>query len=341
MMTAGNGERPLRSVLLTLSVPEPALKTLRTEFPDVLFVVPGGDTDNEGRYREAPKPPTADELQVADAVIGWNIDTESLAHATQLRWVHAASAGVEQFDAEAFRGRNIMLTNSRGVSAPNMAEHVIGMMIALARRFPSLVQAQAKREWRDDQTHREVRELQGQTALIVGTGEIGRAIAQRLAAFAMRVHGVRRRPEAELPAGFDAMFGTDALPEALAGADHVIVTLPDTPDTRGFVGASAFAAMRDGTMIYNVGRGPVIDSAAMIAALESGRLGGAGLDVTDPEPLPVESPLWTMDNVLITAHTSGATPRHWERLGALIADNIRLIQRGERPRNLVDLEAGY
>jgi len=94
-------------------------------------------------------------------------------------------------------------------------------------------------------------------------------------------------------------------------------------------------------MIYNVGRGPVIDSAAMIAALESGRLGGAGLDVTDPEPLPSDSPLWTMENVLITAHTSGATPRHWERLGALIAENIRLIQRGERPRNLVDLEAGY
>jgi len=233
----------MRTVLLTLSVPEPALKTLRAEFPHLRFVVPGGDTDGEGRYRVSPQAPTTDELRDADALIGWNIDAESLAHATNLQWVHAASAGIEQFDAEAFRGRNIMLTNSRGVSAPNMAEHVIGMMIALARRFPSLVQAQAKREWRDDQTHREVRELQGQTALIVGMGEIGRAIAQRLAAFAMKVHGVRRRPKAEIPAGFDAMFGTDALPEALAGADHVIVTLPDTPHTRGLIGAAAFAAM--------------------------------------------------------------------------------------------------
>ena len=117
--------------------------------------------------------------------------------------------------------------------------------------------------------------------------------------------------------------------------------MPETAQSRGLFDAAAFAAMKRGAMIYNVGRGPVIDTAALIDALRAGHLGGAGLDVTDPEPLPADSPLWEMDNVLITAHTSGATPRYWERQSALIAENIRRIQQGETPLNVVDLAAGY
>jgi phosphoglycerate dehydrogenase-like enzyme len=234
-----------------------------------------------------------------------------------------------------------MLTNSSGVSAPNMAEHVLGMMIALTRRFPQSIQAQAGREWRDEATHREVGELLDQTVLVVGIGEVGREVAQRALAFGMRVHGLRRRTEAPPPAGFARVFGIGELPEALADADQVVITLPATPESRGMFDAAAFAAMKPGAMIYNVGRGPVIDTAALIAALESGHLGGAGLDVTDPEPLPEESPLWEMENVLITAHTSGATPRYWKRQSELIAQNIRRIRDGDTPRNLVDLDAGY
>src|SRR5215203_6641686 len=215
------------------------------------------------------------------------------------------------------------------------------MMIALTRRFPRLLRAQIQREWRDEATHREVGELLGQTVLIAGTGEIGRAIAQRAAAFGMRVHGLRRRADASPPAGFDQVFALGDLFAALENADHVVVTLPNTPRSRGLFDAAAFAAMKPGASIYNVGRGPVIDTAALITALESGHLGGAGLDVTDPEPLPADSPLWDMENVLITSHPSGATPRYWDRQADLIADNIRLIQRGDVPRNLVDLEAGY
>jgi len=233
-----------------------------------------------------------------------------------------------------------MLTNSSGVSAPNMAEHVLGMMIALTRRFPRLLRAQIQREWRDEATHREVAELQGQTVLIVGIGEVGRAVAQRAAAFGMRVNGLRRRSDAP-PAGFDQIFAIGDFHAAVADADHVVVTLPNTPRSRGLFDAAAFAAMKPGAAIYNVGRGQVIDTSALIVALESGHLGGAGLDVTDPEPLPVDSPLWEMENVLITAHTSGATPRYWERQADLIAENIRRIQHGELPCNLVDLEAGY
>jgi phosphoglycerate dehydrogenase-like enzyme len=279
-------------------------------------------------------------LAVADALVGWHLDRETLAAAPRLRWMHGAGAGVEQFDPHEFARRGVLLTNSSGVSAPNMAEHVLGMMLALARRFPTLVRAQSRRAWRDLETHREVAELQGQTVLVVGLGAVGRAVALRAAALGMRVLGVRRR-EGEPPPGVAALFDLAALPDALAEADHVVVALPNTPGTRGLIDAATFAAMKPGAVIYNVGRGSAIDSAALLEALRSGRLGGAGLDVTDPEPLPADSPLWDMENVLITAHTSGATPRYWERQSALIAENIGRMQRGEPLRNLVDLEAGY
>jgi D-2-hydroxyacid dehydrogenase (NADP+) len=332
---------PLRTVFIAMSVPEGILSQFRAEFPEIRFIVPGESTGDDDDAVTDPATPTEDDVRDADGVIGWELPAHLLAAATRLRWMHAAGAGVERYELAQIAARGVMLTNSSGVSAPNMAEHVLGMMIALTRRFPRLLRAQSRREWRDEETHREVGELQGQTVLIAGIGDIGCAVAQRAAAFGMRVNGLRRRADATPPAGFDRVFALADLPAALADADHVVVTLPNTPHSRGLFDAAAFAAMKPGAAIYNVGRGTVIDTAALIAALESGHLGGAGLDVTDPEPLPAESPLWDMENVLITAHTSGATPRFWERQADLIADNIRRIQRGDAPRNLVDLEAGY
>jgi phosphoglycerate dehydrogenase-like enzyme len=332
---------PLRTVVMAMSVPEGILSRFRAEFPEIRFIVPGETTVDDDDSVTVRATPTEDDLRDADGVIGWELPAHLLAAATRLRWMHAAGAGVERYELAQIAARGVMLTNSSGVSAPNMAEHVLGMMIALTRRFPRLLRAQTRREWRDEATHREVGELQGQTVLIAGIGEIGCAVAQRAAAFGMRVNGLRRRTDASPPAGFDRVFAIVDLPAALADADHVVVTLPNTPHSRGLFDAAAFAAMKPGAAIYNVGRGTVIDTTALIAALESGHLGGAGLDVTDPEPLPENSPLWDMENVLITAHTSGATPRYWERQADLIAENIRRIQRGNAPRNLVDLEAGY
>jgi phosphoglycerate dehydrogenase-like enzyme len=332
---------PLRTVVIALSVPEAILSRFRAEFPEIRFIVPSEATGDDGDSDTVRATPSADDLRDADALIGWELPADLLAAAPHLRWMHAAGAGVERYELAQIAARGVMLTNSSGVSAPNMAEHVLGMMIALTRRFPRLVVAQTRKEWRDEATHREVGELQGQTLLIAGIGEIGCAVAQRAGAFGMRINGLRRRADASPPAGFDRVFGIADLHVALADADHVVVTLPDTARSRGLFDAAAFAAMKPGAAIYNVGRGPVIDTAALTAALASGHLAGAGLDVTDPEPLPVDSPLWDMENVLITAHTSGATPRYWERQGDLITDNIRRIQRGDAPRNLVDLEAGY
>ena len=332
---------PLRTVVVAMSAPKGVLSQFRAEFPEIRFIVPSDGNGDDGDSEPGDGSPTEDDVKDADAIIGWELPADLLAAATRLRWMHAGGAGVERYELAQFAARGVMLTNSSGVSAPNMAEHVLGMMIALTRRFPRLIVAQTRRQWRDEATHREVGELQGQTVLVAGTGEIGCAVAQRAAAFGMRVHGLRRRADASPPAGFDRVFAIADLHAALADADHVVVTLPDTPSSRGLFDAAAFAAMKPGAAIYNVGRGPVIDTAALISALESGHLAGAGLDVTDPEPLPADSPLWEMENVLITAHTSGATPRYWERQADLITDNIRRIQRGDAPRNLVDLEAGY
>ncbi|MFT4036536.1 MAG: D-2-hydroxyacid dehydrogenase [Thermomicrobiales bacterium] len=329
------------NVLIIMGIAIEALEALRATFPAVTFVVPGEETDADGRYRIAEVAPSDAELAAADVIIGWQISPEQLAVAPNVRWFHAASAGVEHLDLAALAARGLPLTNSRGVSAPNMAEHLLGMMVALSRRFPALAAAQAKHEWHDEDTHRVVGELGGQTLLILGTGEIGSQLARRAAAFDMPVHGVRRRPDAALPDGFDRMWAVHELHEALAGADHVAVTLPDTPQTRNMLDAEAFAACKPGAMIYNVGRGPVIDTAALVAALQSGHLGGAGLDVTEPEPLPADSPLWDMDNVLITAHTAGASPRYWERQGALIAENLRRFLAGEDLKNRVDYDAAY
>jgi phosphoglycerate dehydrogenase-like enzyme len=332
---------PLTTIVIAMTIPEAILSRFRAEFPDIRFIVPSEAVGPGGGSVTARVTPTEDEVRDADAIIGWELPSHLLEAASRLRWMHASGAGVERYDLAQIGGRGVMLTNSSGVSAPNMAEHVLGMMIALTRRFPRLLRAQTRREWRDEATHREVGELQDQTVLIVGIGEIGCAVAQRAAAFGMRVNGLRRRADASPPPGFDRVFAIGDLSRALADADHVVVTVPNTPRSRGLFDASAFAAMKPGAAIYNVGRGPVIDTAALIEALESGHLGGAGLDVTDPEPLPADSPLWDMENVLITAHTSGATPRYWERQADLIAENVRRIQRGDAPRNLVDLEAGY
>ena len=343
MSTPIGANRPLETIVIDMEIPEETASRLRAEFPQVEFIVPseGEGSGRQDNRQAEPAAPSADDLRRADGLICWGLAGETLDAAPRLRWLHAAGAGVEGYDLRAIAARGIVMTNSSGVSAPNIAEHVVGMMTALARRIPRLVRAQAERVWRDTETHAEVAELQGQTALIVGTGEIGQEVARRLAAFGMQVHGFRRRADLPAPGGFDRIFAGGALHEGLGSADHVIVTLPHTPDSRGLFDAAAIAAMKRGAIIYNVGRGAVIDTAALVAALQEGHLGGAGLDVTDPEPLPAESPLWEMDTVLLTAHTSGATPRYWERQGALIAENIRRIQRGEQPRNVVDLESGY
>jgi len=311
-----------------VEVPEESFRRVREAWPTL-------------RLDRLADPAPPDALGEVEALVAWSLTHEQLAAAPRLRWLQAMSAGVEHLPLTDLAERGIRLSNMSGVHAPNIAEHALAMMLALARRIPALVLAQRDHRWRDTATHDEVFELAGQTVVLVGLGAIGAAIAPRAAAFGMRVLGVRRNPEQALPPGVAEGFGLDRLDAALAEADHVVVSLPATPDTRGLFDAARLAAIKPGAFFYNVGRGATVDTAALTAALATGHLGGAGLDVVDPEPLPPESPLWGMANVLITAHTSGATPKYWERGVEILLDNLRRYAAGQRLQTEVDPRAGY
>jgi phosphoglycerate dehydrogenase-like enzyme len=237
--------------------------------------------------------------------------------------------------------RGIVVTNNSGVHAPNIAEHLMAMMLAFARQLPFLYRGQLAREWRDSTTRPRVFELSGQTLLVVGLGDIGLALAERAAAFGMRVIGTRRRPEQPAPSTVSRVVATDRLAEVLPEADHVAICLPLTAGTRGLFDAAMLTRMKPTGYLYNIGRGPIVATDALVEALANGGLGGAGLDVTDPEPLPPDSPLWAMDNVLITMHTSGGTPHYWDRALELLVANIDRYERGEELHNRVDPETGY
>lgn len=319
---------PGRRVVIAVPLQEHHREGLRRRFPALDFAVVDGA-------------PVAADLAEADALITWNLSTELLAAAPRLDWLQTGGAGVDGFPLAALAARGIVVTNASGVHAPNMAEHAMAMILAFARGLPQLLRAQAAHRWRDEATHREVFELPGQTLLLVGLGEIASAIAPRAAAFGLHVHGVRRNLNASPPPHVERVVPLTDLTVALRQADHVVLTLPATAETRGLLGEAELAAMRRGAYLYNLGRGAVVDTPALIAALTAGQLGGAGLDVVDPEPLPADSPLWEMPNVIVTAHTAGATPRYWDRGAALIEANLDRWLKGEPLLNRVDLDAGY
>lgn len=320
---------PLQRVLVAIG-PEPAdISALTARFPDVAFDVAGPDAVN-------------DHIAVADAaLIGWVSPRETLDLATRLKWIQTAGAGVERVVGDGFADRGILLTNGSGVMAPNMAEHVIGLMLAFARGFPALMKGQQRQSWKNGVGMDTVFELGGQTALLVGLGDIALATAARLKGFGVTVIGVRRSAGGELPAHIDRVVSIADLDDALGEADHVIASLPHTAETVRLFNRDRFARFKDGACFYNVGRGTSVVQAALIGALESGKLGGAGLDVTEPEPLPAGDPLWDAPNVIITAHTAGATPFFRERVLALFADNIERYQAGEVLVNEVDIGRGY
>jgi len=324
-----NQRSPLSKVVIAIGEDDSAIAPFRESFPDIAFEHATSDTLNT-RIVDAEA-----------ALIGWGSASGIFDHARKLVWMQNVGAGVERIVSDEFRTREIVLTNGSGIMAPNMAEHVIGLMLAFARRLPELLIAQREQRWRTGVDRQAVSELSGQTAVLVGLGDIGLAVAKRLKAFDMTIIGVRRSPGGELPDNVDEVVPIDHLDDVLGRADHVISSVPHTTETVGMFDAARFARFRDGARFYNVGRGTSVVQPDLIAALESGRLSGAGLDVTDPEPLPEGDPLWTAPNVIITGHTSGATPKFEERLFALFAENIRRYQAGESLLNVVDQERGY
>lgn len=304
------------------------LQVYRDAFPRVRFVaadhgLPAGIEEAEG------------------VAIHWNPPPmeELLSRAKKLRWLHLRGAGIDRIAVPGLMDSDVVLTNGSGNHAPNIAEHVLSLMLAFARQLPLLIARQQRKEWAAPPAER-VFELSGQTLAIVGCGAIGQELARRAAGLGMRVIGVKRAPAAP-PPGITELFTLERLDEVLARADHLVLALPLTPETRGLLDAPRLRRLKSGAHVYNVGRGALLDQEALVDALRSGHVAGAGLDVTDPEPLPADSPLWDMANVVITAHSAGLTPRSYERFEALLLENMRRFSRGEPLLNVVDKSAGY
>lgn len=265
-----------------------------------------------------------------------------IARAPRLAWVHSAAVGVERAITPAVRGRGIVITNARGVFSRPIAEYVLMMILAVSRRLPELLELQRERTWQP----LEGAELRDVTVGIVGFGSIGRAVAELAAAFGCRIIASRRRPDAqagedgEAPS-VDRLLGPDGLVELLGESDFVVLATPLTPETEAMIGERTIAAMKPGGWLINVARGALVDERALIAALRAGQIGGAILDALVEEPLPPDSPLYDLPNVIVTPHTSWSSGRVLDRSVELFCDNLRLFAAGQQLRNVVDPAAGY
>lgn len=261
-----------------------------------------------------------------------------VSRAPNLRWIHSASAGIDQVATPILRSRQVVVTNSRGVFSRPIAEYVVMMLLAIAHRLPQLIELQRERTWQPLRG----RELGGLTVAILGYGSIGSEIAALLEPFGTRVIATRRHPER----GTDdrpnvEIHGEEATDEVLGEADAVVLTAPLTDETAGMIGAPQLQAMRESAWLVNVARGRLVDEAALGRALESGWIGGAVLDVFNEEPLAPDSPLYNFPNLVVTPHTSWSSDRVVERGIELFIDNLRRYLAGEPLRNVVDLDAGY
>jgi phosphoglycerate dehydrogenase-like enzyme len=321
---------PLSRILICLG-PDPLdISRLVRQFPGI-------------RIDQVPPDDVAAHVGDADAMlVGWVSARETLDRAPRLRWIQTAGAGVEGVVGDGFADRGILLTNGSGVMATNMAEHIIGLMLAFARGLPAILDAQRRHVWKSGVGMETVFEILGQTVVLVGLGDIALATAERLKPFGVSVIGVRRTVTGtDLPPFVDRVVSIAEIDDVLGEADHVISSLPHTAGTIGVFDAARFARFRDGAYFYNVGRGTSVVQPDLVAALHSGNLGGAGLDVTTPEPLLADDPLWDAPNVIITGHTAGATPRFRQRALELFGENIRRYQSGEPLINVVDIARGY
>jgi glyoxylate/hydroxypyruvate reductase A len=257
-----------------------------------------------------------------------------------LRWVQATSAGAGEQVADAGLSApdlgRVAVTSAAGLHAGPLAEFALLGLLAFTKDLPRLLADQHARRW----GHYPVGELSGRTLLIVGLGQIGEEVARLAAGFGMRVVGINRSGVAESPHVHEVGRSTELL-DRLPEADAIVVTAPLTPETEGLLDAAAIAQMREGAILVNVGRGGVVDEPALIEALRGGRLAGAALDVFATEPLPTDSPLWEMPNVLMSPHTAALSVRENERLVKLFVENLGRYLRGDRLRNRVDPELLY
>ena len=322
-----------RKVVLRMSLPDGAMDRLGRAFPEGRFITCAGDQDLDRHLAD-----------VEVLIGGQQLSPELARQAPRLRWVQSLSVGMEGFLDLAAQCRGIQVASARGANTTPLAEHALMMMLSFARGMPELSRRQASGQWLpplSPGTAPSVFELSGSRLGLIGYGRIGRAIAQRAKAFDMDVWALRRSATGEDGGPADRVLGPQGLPDLLAAADHVLVIAPLTPETRGMISSEAFARMKPSAYFYNMSRGAIVDTAALVEALRGRMIAGAGLEVVDPEPLATDSPLWSMENVIITGHTAGLTPRLLDRNIDFLVGQFDRYQRGTRLLNLVDGGIGY
>lgn len=275
-------------------------------------------------------------LAEADIAFG-QPDAGQAAQLAKLKWVHLSSAGYTAYDRDeikdAMKARGAVLTNSSGVYDEPCAQHTMAMIMALARQLPASLQTQIEdRGWPAAKRRDESFLLNGQTALIFGFGAIAIRLCELLAPFRMNLIGVRRHPTGNEPI---QIIGENQLSDFLPEADHIINVMPANASTLRYFDARKFSLIKPGALFYNIGRGVTVDQEALLAALQSGQLGAAYLDVTDPEPLPADHPLWTAPNCFITPHTAGGHNREMESLIDHFLENLRRFTAGKELKNRI------
>jgi phosphoglycerate dehydrogenase-like enzyme len=279
----------------------------------------------------------------AEVFVGWRLPPEHFGAARRLRWLHSASAGVEDCLFPALVASDVVLTNSTGLHAVCIPEHVLGQMLVLARNFHEAQRVQQRAEWNRFAViaHASgIRELHGSALAILGAGPIGVNLARMAAGLGMRVR-IMRRDASHGVAGAEAVWGPERLHELLGWADFVVLAVPLTAETRGLIGDAELRAMRSDAFLINIARGEVVDEDALVRCLRARGLAGAALDVFTVEPLPPEHPFWALPNLVITPHISGYTPGYFDKMLAIFEDNLARYREGRPLRNVVDKRLGY
>jgi phosphoglycerate dehydrogenase-like enzyme len=318
------------------NMPDWVLPRLRAEFHNI-------EIEHFEDYEQATP-----HLHDVDAIMTWSLRPEQLALAKKLRWIHSPAAAVHQLMIPEIINSNIVVTNSSRVHGSVVAEHAIALIMALARRIPSIVRYQEKHIWSQAPLWHECprpREIARATLGIVGLGMIGSNVARLASALGMRIVAMREHPERGLPSFLQSpqntVLGPNDLDRLLEQSDFVLLSAPLRPNTRALIDAERLAKMKPDAYLINVARGALIDQDALIDALQQRKIGGAALDVFETEPLPDESPLWDLPNVLITPHSGAMTEKLWERHYASLSENLRRFIAGQPLIGVVDKREGY
>jgi phosphoglycerate dehydrogenase-like enzyme len=316
---------------LVWNIPAGDVDVLRARFPHISFA---HARDHETTLRE---------VRDADVAFSSILRGELLAGATRLRWIHSSAAGVGSLISPELRARGIIVTNSRGLHATTIAEHVVGVTIMLLRKLHVAVRRQAEGRWAQEELSAPdaSRSIRGAVIGIVGLGAIGSGVARAMAALGAEVRAIRRRPTLPVPDGVAWVGGPDELSDLLRRADVVVLAAPQTGATRGLIGAREMGLMRRDAFLVNVSRGKIVDEGALVQALTDGTIAGAALDVFEHEPLDPASPLWRLPNVIVTPHSSGFRQDYWQAVVDLFTENLRRFERREPLLNVVNLDVGY